>query len=378
MDKRTVLRVVMASPSDVAQERAAFPGIVDEVNREVASERGLYLEPYQWETDAYPGFHPEGPQGLIDEDMRIEDCDILIGVFWKRLGTPTPDGKTGTEHEFWLAYEAWKKNGRPAIMVYFNQQPYEKTSEEEKEQAKKLDRFKKNDFPAQGFGWEYNRSSQFENLARRHLSKVIRKKFPITPNGKLSLWTIVKNLISSLNAIVKNLISSLNAFFRNYWKLLLGLSLVIGVVLVIYQIGPRTPGIPPEVLEARKAVVEIQSSAYKVGVTKWWAAEDQNVEPEKKFFIRQYELIISEQAKDDFPREYFKGGKKIAEDVRGPSQYGFIRKYYRDVCNFATDYFDSMGRFTHLEYDQDCTGSSIIYQVDSPVFFPPGPVFTYR
>ena len=42
--------------------------------------------------------------------LKIEDCDILICIFWKRLGTPTKkDGKTGTEHEFHLAYEAFKK-----------------------------------------------------------------------------------------------------------------------------------------------------------------------------------------------------------------------------------------------------------------------------
>ena len=42
-----------------------------------------------WETDAHPRLHPEGPQGLIDDILHPEDCDLLIGIFWKRFGTPT-------------------------------------------------------------------------------------------------------------------------------------------------------------------------------------------------------------------------------------------------------------------------------------------------
>ena len=67
----------------------------------------------RWETDAYPGFHPEGPQGLIDAILRIEDCDILIGIFWKRFGTPVSDACSGTAHEFQRAYEAWQEHQRP-------------------------------------------------------------------------------------------------------------------------------------------------------------------------------------------------------------------------------------------------------------------------
>ncbi len=61
---------------------------------------------------------------MIDPILKIEDCDILICIFWKRFGTITEDGKTGTEHEFYKAYEAWKQNKRPQIMLYFSQKKY--------------------------------------------------------------------------------------------------------------------------------------------------------------------------------------------------------------------------------------------------------------
>jgi HEAT repeat protein len=61
-----ILRVVVASPSDVQAERDIMPRIIDEVNRGIAAEKRLSLILNRWETDAHPGFHLEGPQGLID------------------------------------------------------------------------------------------------------------------------------------------------------------------------------------------------------------------------------------------------------------------------------------------------------------------------
>jgi hypothetical protein len=93
-----ILRIVAASPGDVQAERNALPTVVEELNNGIAKDRGLRLELARWETDAYTGFHPEGPQGLIDDILRIEDCDILIGIFWKRFGTPcrTPNPAPNT------------------------------------------------------------------------------------------------------------------------------------------------------------------------------------------------------------------------------------------------------------------------------------------
>ena len=52
--------------------------------------------------------------------MAISDADVVVGIFWKRFGTPTGDAQSGTEHELRNAWEAWRKNGRPDVMVYFS------------------------------------------------------------------------------------------------------------------------------------------------------------------------------------------------------------------------------------------------------------------
>ncbi len=107
------LKVVLASPSDVQQERDYLAHVIDELNRTVAPIARLTITLLRWETDTYPGFHVLGPQGLIDEALRIEECDVLIGIFWKRVGTRIADGTTGTQHEVFKAYEAWKRTKRP-------------------------------------------------------------------------------------------------------------------------------------------------------------------------------------------------------------------------------------------------------------------------
>jgi hypothetical protein len=162
-----LLRVVVASPSDVQAERNALPAVVEELNRSIAAERNLRLEITRWEQDAYAGFHIDGPQGLIDAILRIADCDIFIGIFWKRFGTPTKDAKSGTEHEFRRAYEAWQQKGRPQIMMYFNQRPYTPKSREETDQWGQVLDFQKN-FPNEGLWWPYKGRARFAELSGTH------------------------------------------------------------------------------------------------------------------------------------------------------------------------------------------------------------------
>lgn len=166
----TVLRVVVASPSDVKAERKAVAKVVEEINRGVARNNGVRLEVYAWETEASPGFHPKGPQGLVDEVLKIEACDILVGIFWKRFGTPVSDAGSGTEHEFKKAYEAWKKKKEPHILFYFNQKPYAPKSKEETGQHGMVLDFKKG-FPREGLWWDYNGARQLEGVLRDHLTK---------------------------------------------------------------------------------------------------------------------------------------------------------------------------------------------------------------
>ncbi len=170
------LRVVLASPSDVQAERDVLPSVVEELNRNMGAVLDVDLKLYRWETDAYPGFHPEGPQGLIDGILQIDDCDVLIGIFWRRFGTPTKSAGSGAEHEFLTAYKTWKKTQRPQIMMYFKEEPYFPKNREESDQQGKVLDFKTK-FPEEGLWWSFSETSAFKDLIRTHLSGWLRDSF---------------------------------------------------------------------------------------------------------------------------------------------------------------------------------------------------------
>jgi hypothetical protein len=169
-----IIRVAVASPSDVKRERDSLSAAIDEINAWLARAYDVRLELWRWETDAFPAFHPQGPQGTIDEILKINDCDILVGIFWRRFGTPTIDADSGTEHEFRVAYRGWKTRGRPQILVYFNEQPYNPGSKEETDQWGRVLQFKQN-FPKEGLWWPYRGHREFEPLVRRHLTNYLNQ-----------------------------------------------------------------------------------------------------------------------------------------------------------------------------------------------------------
>jgi Effector-associated domain 7/NB-ARC domain len=175
MKSKNILRIVIASPGDVQMERDILDSrVIPELNRGIANTYNLVLELGRWETDAYPGFHINGPQGLIDGILKIDECDILIGIFWKRFGTAIHDGTTGTQHEFLTAYQAWKTKGSPEIMMYFKEKEFMISNEQELEQLREVLKFK-NDFPSEGLYWKFKDADNFERQIREHLTSVIKK-----------------------------------------------------------------------------------------------------------------------------------------------------------------------------------------------------------
>jgi serine phosphatase RsbU (regulator of sigma subunit) len=185
MKSEQILRVVVASPGDVQVERDTVSSIVQELNKSICADRGLHLEAVRWETDTYPGFHPDGPQGIIDPILRIEDCDLLVGIFWKRFGSPTKNSESGTAHEFQLAYHSWKRKRSPQVMMYFKQKPYTPQSKEETDQWGQVLEFRKA-FPKEGLWWPYKGTSTFADTFRTHLTNFIRDKFPIDAKGSVT------------------------------------------------------------------------------------------------------------------------------------------------------------------------------------------------
>jgi hypothetical protein len=176
----TKLRVFVASPGDVRRERELLDGVIDELNRGIAAEKGLILELVRWETHAWPDIG-EDAQDVINR--QIAPGDVFVGILWNRFGTPTRRAESGTKEEFDRAYAYWKQYGRPKIMFYFNRAPFSPSSEDELEQKRKVLAFKKELGDKGALYWEYNGADEFERVVRGHLTQVVRQW---QPEGKVS------------------------------------------------------------------------------------------------------------------------------------------------------------------------------------------------
>jgi hypothetical protein len=179
MTTKRILRIVVASPSDVNDERQRLDNVISEINRGIGDAMAITLELIKWETDTYPQFHPMGPQGAVDQGLRLEDCDIIIGIFWTKLGTPTVSGETGTEHELRSAHEIWKQregqpNRRPLIMLYINNADFDTRSIALLDSRRAVLQFR-DTFTLEGalYG-EYKGPQEFEDAIRNHLTRFLK------------------------------------------------------------------------------------------------------------------------------------------------------------------------------------------------------------
>ncbi len=156
--------VMIASPGDVQIERNIVREVIHEWNAVNASTRLAVLLPVGWETHSSPlmGDHP---QSIINWQV-LKTSDLLIAVFWTRLGTPTPNASSGTVEEI----NEHVSNGKPA-MIYFSSAPVAMDSID-KEQYAALTKFK-DDCKTRGLFDSYESTVEFHDKIRRHLAMTL-------------------------------------------------------------------------------------------------------------------------------------------------------------------------------------------------------------
>lgn len=110
--KANVYNVMIASPSDVAKERTKVVEALAEWNRHNTAERKCVFLPLRWEEDSAARMGCP-PQETLNRQL-CERSDMLIAIFWTRLGTPTEGFASGTVEEI----EYHLKANKP-VMLYF-------------------------------------------------------------------------------------------------------------------------------------------------------------------------------------------------------------------------------------------------------------------
>jgi hypothetical protein len=114
-----LVRLFIASPSDVAEEREAAVRVVTDWNAAHSLRRKALIEAVRMETHAQAALG-DHPQTIINRQL-LDRCNLLIAIFWSRLGSPTPKAASGTVHEI---MEFAKRKGPENVLLYFSQKDY--------------------------------------------------------------------------------------------------------------------------------------------------------------------------------------------------------------------------------------------------------------
>ena len=170
---------------------------------------------------------------------------------------------------------------------------------------------------------------------------------------------------------LQNFLQLLGRGLRQYGHILLFLVAVFAAVLWIDRCRSE---VPRDVETARARVLRIYSWRTRRALTTWTAVDSKGRKIE--VFLHGYDVVETDREKPVPMKTYIENGRRIAEDIG--TDDGFVRRFYRGNCNFASDYYDKAGTFSYLEYDKDCDGDVVVRGKESPASFPPLPGYAYR
>lgn len=187
----TVYRILIASPSDVDEEREVASRIIQDWNDLNSFSKKIVLLPVKWETHSSPSYGIR-PQEAINKQI-VDDCDLLIGFFWTKIGTPTGEDLSGTIEEI----KRVSKAGKP-VMLYFSKRGKD-PSQIDITQLESLNKFKEEVYKI-ALVENYNSLVDFRDKITRQLEMKIRELQEHKESSKdLISFSFIDNHTGKLN-----------------------------------------------------------------------------------------------------------------------------------------------------------------------------------
>lgn len=181
-ESRKILKVFLASPGDLADERQLARQVVNEVNQLAGEAFGCQIELVGWE-DTLSVFGR--PQATINQEL--ERCEYVVGMMWKKWGTAPaldPTYTSGFEEEFRISMERKRTTGRPEISMLFKHVEDEYLRDPG-EQLRKVISFKKELVDGKEILFEsFENVGDFERKFRRHMFDYLKKASGIDRNAQ--------------------------------------------------------------------------------------------------------------------------------------------------------------------------------------------------
>ena len=199
------LHIFLSSPGDVSRERQLAREVIDQLESERAYKDRLKLEVVAWDKPGADTAMPAQlePQEAINEGLKKpSECDIVIVIFWSRMGTPLSEKyrkqggsryRSGTEYEFIDAMNAPMDAGKPDVLVYrcLKEPKVGLKDPERDEKSKQWDlveqffsEFRNPDGSFRSFYKSYNEPYEFRSLLERDLRGLMEQHFDSTPPEK--------------------------------------------------------------------------------------------------------------------------------------------------------------------------------------------------
>ena len=170
MKATTKLNVLVLAASEVEEEWKTLYRLLRELNHGTAREFGISLKTSRFDFDSRG---KNTPGHVTKGGANIDDCDILIGVFWKSFSA-----STNLEH-----YRTSIENNRPRAIFLFKQLVYIPSSSEDARQWVEMLKFRQS-FSADRVWWPYREVAQVTSLVREQITQYLVDTFSTTKSLK--------------------------------------------------------------------------------------------------------------------------------------------------------------------------------------------------
>ncbi len=198
----THIRIFLSSPGDVSDERAIALRIIDQLPYDPLLRGRVTFDVIAWDKPGAgtPMLATMHPQEAINQRLgKPEDCDIVVVLFWTRMGTPLPPNLTkedgtpflsGTEWEYHNAYVAAQRHGLPLLVIYRRTEKVFVATDDPEYLEKQKQHQRVEDFFAsfvspdgsirQGYN-QYSTPDHFRELFEIHLRDLVKQLLELPP-----------------------------------------------------------------------------------------------------------------------------------------------------------------------------------------------------
>jgi|SRR3989339_336572 len=181
MLKTETIKVFIASPGDLVEERSLVDEVFAEINRYFV-DSGISFRKEMWEDANYYR------QGRAQEQINnhgVNNCDVFVGLLWKRWGNPTGKYSSGFEEEYKITQKRIKNKEQVTCVMYFKQVELADVLKKDRDQFKKIQKFQ---VSLKAFYKQFSTKDDFKKLLHDRLVgygvEVLTKKAGVQESGE--------------------------------------------------------------------------------------------------------------------------------------------------------------------------------------------------